>query len=236
MNDFRNITTGTQGRVETLNAFMRSVYAWMSVGLGLTALAAYMVASSPSMMQLIMGNSILFFGLIIAEFALVFGISAGISKLSAEMASGFFLLYSVLNGVTLSVIFILYTQASIVMTFLICAGMFGAMSVYGMTTQKDLTSWGSFLFMGLIGIIIASIVNIFMKSSGLNFVISGIGVLLFTALTAYDTQKLTRMGESAPMNDSVALRRGSILGALTLYLDFINLFLMLLRFFGQSRD
>ncbi len=236
MNDFRNITTGTQGRVETLNAFMRSVYAWMSVGLGLTALAAYMVASSPSMMQLIMGNSILFFGLIIAEFALVFGISAGISKLSAEMASGLFLLYSVLNGVTLSVIFILYTQASIVMTFLICAGMFGAMSVYGMTTQKDLTSWGSFLFMGLIGIIIASIVNIFMKSSGLNFVISGIGVLLFTALTAYDTQKLTRMGESAPMNDSVALRRGSILGALTLYLDFINLFLMLLRFFGQSRD
>lgn len=236
MNDFRNITTGTQGRLETLNAFMRSVYAWMSAGLGLTALAAYMVASSPSMMQLVMGNRILFFGLIIAEFALVFGISAGISKLSAEMASGLFLLYSVLNGVTLSVIFILYTQASIVMTFLICSGMFGAMSVYGMTTQKDLTSWGSFLFMGLIGIIIASIVNIFMKSSGLNFVISGIGVLLFTALTAYDTQKLTRMGESAPMNDNVALRRGSILGALTLYLDFINLFLMLLRFFGQTRD
>ncbi len=236
MNDFRNIAAVTQSRVETVNAFMRGVYLWMSMGLGLTALTAYMVATSPAMISLIFGNKMVFLGLIIAELALVFGISAGVSRLSASMASGLFMLYSVLNGATLSAVLLYYTAASIAMTFLICAGMFGAMTVYGLTTQKDLTSWGSFLFMGLIGLIIASVVNIFMKSSAMEFVISGVGVLLFTGLTAYDTQKLKVMGESAPMDDSLAIRRGSILGALTLYLDFINLFLMLLRFFGQARD
>lgn len=236
MADFRTVSTHSAPRAEVLNAYMRGVYQWMAGGLGLTAIMAYMVASSPSLVQAIFGNPILFWGLIIAEFGLVMGISGGISKLSASTASGLFLLYSALNGVTLSAILLAYTQASVAGTFVICAGMFGAMSVYGMVTKKDLTSMGSFMFMGLIGIILASVVNIFLKSPGLDFAISGIGVLVFVGLTAYDTQKLKVMGQSAPMNDATAVRRGTILGALTLYLDFINLFLMLLRFFGQGRD
>lgn len=236
MADFRTVSTHSAPRAEVLNAYMRGVYQWMAGGLGLTAVMAYMVASSPTLVQAIFGNPILFWGLIIAEFGLVMGISGGISKLSAGTASGLFLLYSALNGVTLSAILLAYTATSVAGTFVICAGMFGAMSVYGMVTKKDLTSMGSFMFMGLIGIILASVVNIFLQSPGLDFAISGIGVLVFVGLTAYDTQKLKMMGQSAPMNDATAVRRGTILGALTLYLDFINLFLMLLRLFGQGRD
>ena len=236
MADFRTVSTHSAPRAEAINAYMRGVYQWMAGGLGLTALVAYMVASTPTLQNAIIYNPILFWGLIIAEFGLVMGISGGISKLSAGTASGLFLLYSAINGATLSVILMAYTESSIAGTFVICAGMFGAMSVYGMVTKKDLTSMGSFMFMGLIGIILASVVNIFLQSPGLNFAISGIGVLVFVGLTAYDTQKLKVMGQSAPMNDATAVRRGTILGALTLYLDFINLFLMLLRFFGQGRD
>ena len=236
MADFRTVSTHSAPRAEVINAYMRGVYQWMAGGLGLTAVMAYMVASSPTLVQAIFGNPILFWGLIIAEFGLVMGISGGISKLSAGTASGLFLLYSALNGVTLSAILLAYTATSVAGTFVICAGMFGAMSVYGMVTHKDLTSMGSFMFMGLIGIILASVVNIFLQSPGLDFAISCIGVLVFVGLTAYDTQKLKVMGQSAPMNDATAVRRGTILGALTLYLDFINLFLMLLRLFGQGRD
>jgi uncharacterized protein len=236
MADFRSATTRTAPQAEVLNAFMRGVYQWMAGGLALTAITAYLVASTPALVQAIFGNQILFWGLIIAEFGLVMWISAGIGKLSASMASGLFLLYSGLNGVTLSAILLAYTGSSVVGTFVICAGMFGAMSIYGMVTKKDLTSLGSFMFMGLIGIILASVVNIFLRSPGLEFAISGIGVLVFVGLTAYDTQKLKEMGQTAPMEDGTAVRRGTILGALTLYLDFINLFLMLLRFFGQGRE
>ncbi|MDQ7032279.1 MAG: Bax inhibitor-1/YccA family protein [Desulfonauticus sp.] len=222
--------------VKALNAFMRGVYQWMAIGLGLTGAIAYYTATSPKMLQLIFGNPMLMWGLIIAEFLLVIVISAGISRMSAGMATGLFLLYSALNGLTLSAIFLIYTSSSIASTFFVCAGMFGAMSIFGLTTNMNLTSWKSFLYMGLIGIIIASIVNMFLHSSGLNFVISGIGVIVFVGLTAYDTQKLKEMGASAPYDDQLAIRRGTILGALTLYLDFINLFLMLLRFMGQTRD
>lgn len=228
--------SGTKTQVEVLNAFMRGVYQWMTLGLGLTGIVAYLTATSPSLLQIIFGNPMIMWGLLIGELLLVLGLSAGISRLSGGTATFLFLLYSGLNGLTLSAIFLVYTASSIASTFLICAGMFAAMSIYGLTTKKDLTSWGSFLFMGLIGIIIASIVNIFLKSPGFNFVISGLGVIIFVGLTAYDSQKLKRMGESAPYDDAVAIRRGTILGALTLYLDFINLFLMLLRFFGQSRE
>jgi len=223
-------------KAEALNAFMRGVYGWMCLGLGVTTVAAYLTVSSQAMMQFIFGNQIVFFGLVIAEFALVISISAAIRRLSASAASGLFLLYSALNGLTLSAIFVVYTQSSIMSAFLVSAGMFGAMSIYGLVTKKDLTSWGSFLFMGLIGIIIASIVNIFVKSSAMSSIISYVGVLVFVGLTAYDTQKLKIMGETAPMGDGTAVRRGTILGALTLYLDFINLFLMMLRIFGGSRD
>jgi FtsH-binding integral membrane protein len=235
MADFRTYST-PKARTEVLNVFMRGVYQWMAMGLGLTALVAYFVVSSPTLIQAVFGNPLLFWGLIIGEVMLVVAISGGITRLSAQAATTLFLVYSGLNGITLSAILLIYTATSIASTFLVCAGMFGAMSVYGLTTRKDLTSWGSFLFMGLVGIILASIVNIFLKSPAVNFVLSAIGVIVFVGLTAYDTQKLKVMGETAPLDDSLAMRRGTILGALTLYLDFINLFLMLLRFFGQTRD
>jgi FtsH-binding integral membrane protein len=233
---YRSMQT-TQSRVEVVNAFMRGVYGWMCLGLLLTAGASAFTVSSPAMMQAVFGNQILFFGLIIAEFALVLGISAAINRLSAGAASGLFLLYSALNGVTLAAIFAIYAKAVIINAFLVTGGMFGAMSLYGLLTRRDLTSFGSFLFMGLIGIIIASVVNIFTKSAMMDFIISCVGVLVFLGLTAYDTQKLKVMGEMAPADDATAVRRGTILGALTLYLDFINLFLMMLRLFsGSNRD
>jgi hypothetical protein len=226
----------TQSRVQVVNAFMQGVYRWMGTGLAVTAVAAYFTASSPALMGIIFGNPIVLFGLIAAELGLVLAVSAGISRMSGTTATGLFMLYSALNGITLSAVLTVYTPASVVSTFVVCAGMFGAMSLYGMTTRKDLTGWGSFLFMGLIGIILAMVVNIFIQSPMINFVVSGLGVLIFVGLTAYDTQKLTRMGESAPMDDATAVRRGTILGALTLYLDFINLFLFLLHFLGQMRE
>jgi len=234
---YRSMQT-TQSRAEVVNAFMRGVYGWMCLGLLVTAMASVYVVSSPALMQAVFGNQILFFGLIIAELALVVGLSAAINRLSAGTASSLFLLYSALNGVTLSAVFIIYAKATIFKAFLVSGGMFGAMSLYGLMTRRDLTSMGSFLFMGLIGIVIASIVNIFTKSAMMDFIISCVGVLVFTGLTAYDTQKLKVMGEMAPADDATAVRRGTVLGALTLYLDFINLFLMMLRLFGggSSRD
>jgi hypothetical protein len=220
-----------------VNSFIQSVYNWMAVGLGLTGVTAFLVANSPAMMQLIFGNRLLFFGLIIAELVLVFSISAKVGKMTASTATGLFVLYAVLNGLTLSVIFLAYTASSIASTFFICAGTFLACSIYGMMTKRDLTSMGGFLMMGLIGIIIASVVNMFVQSSGMAMVISYIGVLVFVGLTAYDTQKLKNMAMTQPDGlDAAVIRKGAILGALSLYLDFINLFLMLLRIFGGGRD
>jgi hypothetical protein len=220
-----------------VNSFIQSVYNWMAVGLGLTGVTAFLVANSPAMMQLIFGNRLIFFGLIIAELVLVFSISAKVGKMNASTATGLFVLYAVLNGLTLSVIFLAYTASSIASTFFICAGTFLACSIYGMMTKRDLTSMGGFLMMGLIGIIIASVVNMFVQSSGMAMVISYIGVLVFVGLTAYDTQKLKNMAMTQPDGlDAAVVRKGAILGALSLYLDFINLFLMLLRIFGGGRD
>ena len=221
--------------------FMSHVYRWMTIGLGVTAVTAFLVASSPTLAWAILGNSLIMIALIVAQIGLVIALSAAIHKFSAGTATGVFLLYALLNGLTLSSIFLVYPIGSIANAFLTCTGMFLAMSVYGTVTKRDLTGLGSFMFMGLIGIIIAAIVNIFLASSMLDFVISCAGVIVFTGLTAYDTQKLRQFGEAAPLNDSAAIqngviRRGAILGALTLYLDFINLFLMLLRLFGGSRD
>ncbi len=158
-------------------------------------------------------------------------------KIRAATASGLFIGYSVLNGLTLSVVFLAYTGSSIAATFFITAGMFGAMAVYGLVTKRDLSGWVSFLFMGLVGIIIASIVNIFLKSSGVSWMVFVLGVFIFTGLTAYDVQSIKRMGEEGIMaQGQEAVSKGSLMGALRLYLDFINLFLMLLRFFGGSRD
>ena len=225
-----------QSGVRVLSEYMRQVYLWMCVGLGVTSIVAYGVANSPSISNLILGNTLVFIMLVVAQFALVIALSAAIDKLSAGMATGLFILYSALTGATISSIFIYYPIASIGMAFLVTCCMFGAMTVYGFVTKRDLTSFGSFLFMGLIGIIVAMIVNIFLKSSMMNFIVCCLGVLIFTGLTAYDTQRIARFGEDAPEGDAVAMRRGAILGALTLYLDFINIFLMLVQLFGGNRE
>ena len=217
-----------------INEFVRSVYNWMAIGLALTGFVAFYVSNNESMMRLIFGNQIIFFGLIIGELALVFTISARVQKIKASTATALFVLYAALNGVTLSVIFLIYTRTSITSTFFICAATFVTCSIYGMTTKRDLTSLGGFMVMGLIGIIIASVVNIFIGSYGLHMIISYIGVIVFVGLTAYDTQKLKTMALSQPAGlDAGVVRKGAILGALSLYLDFINLFLMLLRILGN---
>lgn len=218
-----------------LQTFMAQVYGWMTVGLLLTAFVALYVASSEALLSMIFSSKIVFFGLIIAQLGLVFVLSGMVHKMSGAMATSLFMLYSVLTGVTISSVLLLYTASSIASTFFICAAMFGALSIYGYTTKRSLTGMGSFLFMGLIGIIIASIVNIFMQSSMMSMVISYAGVLIFAGLTAYDTQKLKDMGNEINQEDKENMRRYSIMGALTLYLDFINLFLMLLRILGDRR-
>lgn len=230
-----NSMTVTQARQEASTVFLAKTFNWMAVGLAITGVVAYFTAATGLAYSII--GSPLFYVLVFAELGLVFYLSARISKIQASTASGLFIGYSVLNGLTLSVIFLAYTSSSIAATFFITAGMFGAMAVYGLVTKRDLSGWGSFLFMGLIGIIIASVVNIFLQSSAMSWVVSMIGVIVFTGLTAYDVQKIKRIGEEGIMSQgNEAIRKGSIMGALTLYLDFINLFLMLLRFFGGSRD
>jgi FtsH-binding integral membrane protein len=220
-----------------VNSFVQSVYQWMAVGLALTGFTAFYVASSESMVELIFGNQLIFFGLIIGELAMVWTLSARINKMASSTATMMFLAYSALNGVTLSSIFIVYAMSSIASTFFICSATFVACSVYGMTTKRDLTSFGSFFIMGLFGIIIASVINLFLKSSAMQMIISYVGVIVFVGLTAYDTQKIKEMALTQPSDlEAGVLRKGAIIGALELYLDFINLFLMLLRIFGGSRD
>ncbi len=213
-------------------AFIRRVYGWMFGGLLLTTLASVWVISSPAMQAIVLGNPIVTIGLILTELAIVIFLSFRLTKMSPAVAASSFLVYSFLNGLTLSVIFWQYSHASIVQAFLTAAGMFGAMSVYGLVTKRDLTSWGAFFFMGLMGIILCSVVNIFLRSSGLSLVISVVGVFIFLGLTAWDNQKLKTMATvTGPMQENVA-----VIGALALYLDFLNLFLFLLRLFGDRRQ
>ena len=213
---------------------MRKVYVWMSLALAITGFTAYGVATSPGIMQAIYTNQILFWGLIIAEFALVIGVSAAINKLSLTTATLMFILYSVINGALLSYIFILYTASSISTVFFITAGTFAAMAFIGYTTKTDLSSWGKILLMALIGLIIATVVNVFIKSTMFDMILSYVGVLIFVGLTAYDTQKIKNMLYEAEYADE-SYQKLALLGSLTLYLDFINLFIYLLRIFG-SRD
>lgn len=238
-----NLTLDSRAREQAMQGFMTQVFGWMTIGLLLTAFTAWYAAPAEfsryavanSLTGKIASNPIFFWGLIIAELGLVFIISGMIEKMNSATATGLFMLYSVLNGLTLSVVLVAYTSESVASTFFITAFTFGAMAAYGYTTKKDLTSWGSLLFMGLIGIIVATIVNIFLKSSALGMIIAYVGVLVFVGLTAYDTQKLKYYGEQLSADDSEGFKKASILGALTLYLDFINLFLMLLRILGDRR-
>ena len=220
-----------------VNSFVRSVYNWMAIGLALTGFVAYSVANMPEIRDVIFGAPVIFFGLIIAQLALVFVISARITRMQATTATLLFLIYSALNGATLSSIFLAYAQSSITTTFFVCSATFVGCSIYGWTTRRDLTSFGGFLTMGLIGIIIASLANMFFRSTAISAIVSYIGVFVFVGLTAYDTQDIKNMALAQPADiDAGAVRKGAILGALKLYLDFINLFLMLLRIFGSSRD
>ncbi|MBE0396546.1 Bax inhibitor-1/YccA family protein [Citrobacter amalonaticus] len=218
-----------------LQTYMAQVYGWMTVGLLLTAFIAWYAANSSAFMELLYTNRIFFFGLIIAQLAVVFVLSGLVNRLSAGVMTTLFMLYSVLTGLTLSSIFIIYTASSIASTFVVTGGMFGVMSLWGYTTKRDLSGWGNMLFMALIGIILASLVNFWLKSEALMWAVTYIGVVVFVGLTAYDTQKLKNIGEQIDVRDSSNLRKYSILGALTLYLDFINLFLMLLRILGNRR-
>ncbi len=220
--------------VQAATGFLPRVYVWMTAGLLLTALAAVITLSSQTLLNLVFGNRMVFYALIFGELGLVIALSAAINRISSGTATLLFLLYSALNGVTFASIFLVYTGSSIASTFVISAGTFGAMSLYGFATKRDLTGWGSFFFMGLVGIIIASLVNIFLQSAMVTWVVSYLGVFIFVGLTAYDTQKLKRIGESG-FGDAGQRRKAVILGALTLYLDFINLFLMLLRVLGNRR-
>jgi len=218
---------------ERVTAFLRKVYGWMAVGLGVTAVVALSVAGSPALVQTIFGNRILFFGIVLGELGLVFYLSARVQKLAPGTAAALFLVYSALNGVVLASIFLLYTGTSIATTFLVTAGMFAALAIYGSTTKRSLAGVGQFVFMGLIGLILASIVGMFWHSPGLQFGISIVGVIVFTGLTAWDAQRLKAMAVAVPEGSAGSY---AVVGALSLYLDFINLFLFLLRFMGGRRD
>lgn len=221
---------GGQSLSSHVSAVMKSVYAKMTIALVVTAFVSLFCANSLSYLRFMATNSWMMWVLVIAEFGIVFGVGAGINKLSSTTASLLFYVFAVINGMLLAPVFLIYTGASIAKTFFITAGTFGAMSVYGYSTNRDLSRFGSILFMALIGLIIASIVNIFAQSSTLDWIISGVGVLLFVGLTAWDTQQIKNMAQMMP---AASAGRLATIGALNLYLDFINLFLYLLRFFGD---
>ncbi|MBQ2193501.1 MAG: Bax inhibitor-1/YccA family protein [Prevotella sp.] len=234
-NDYEMETAFRERELEAsaaLPVLMRKVYVWMTLALVITGFTAYAVAATPNLQQLVFANTWVLWGLIIAEVGLVIAINAAINKLSLAMATLLFILYSVINGATLSVIFVAYSIGTISKVFFITAGTFAVMAFIGYVTKTDLSKMGKILFMALIGIIIATVVNIFVKSSGLDMILSYVGVLVFVGLTAYDTQKIKQMLWQAG-NVSENSQKVALLGALSLYLDFINLFLYLLRIFGR---
>lgn len=223
--------TQVQTRV---SEFVRGVYNWMALGLALTGVVAYFVASNEPILRFVFQARWLFF---IGEIALVFYLAARIQKMQASTATAMFMFYAALNGATLSFIFIAYAGSTIASAFFVCAATFLALSIFGWTTKKDLSALGQFFFIGIVGIIIASVINIFIQSHGMQMIISYVGVLLFAGLTAYDTQEIKRMALSQPAGlNAAVVRKGSIIGALKLYLDFILMFQYLLYIFGGSRD
>ena len=217
------------------SVLFRNVYTWMTLALVITGAVAMYMAKSMTLLSMIMQNSLLFWGILIAELGVVWYLSARIHRISFTSATLLFILYSILNGATLSMIFLIYTMSSIATTFFVTAGTFGVMALFGYVTKKDLTRLGSLCFMGIIGIIIASLVNIFLQNSMMDMIISYIGVLLFVGLTAYDSQKIKRllMQDGVEINETT--QKIALLGAMTLYLDFINLFLYLLRILGDRK-
>src|SRR5215831_8140040 len=223
------LTTNTVQTADRVTAFLWKVYGWMAVGLGITAIVAFSVAGSPDLLRVLIGNRLVFFAFVIAQLGLVFFLSARADHLAPGTAAGLFALYSALTGVTLSVILLAYTGESITMTFVVTAGMFGALALFGSTTKRSLAGAGQFFMMGLI---LASILGMFWHNDALQFLISVVGVIVFTGLTAWDAQRLKQMALTLPAGQVDAY---AVVGALSLYLNFINLFLMLLRVTGSRR-
>ncbi|MES2766217.1 MAG: Bax inhibitor-1/YccA family protein [Bacteroidota bacterium] len=236
MENYPNTLASESAIVEAQKQYLAKVYAWMVGGLLLTGIVSYAIAGSETFLNMLSENPSILWISLLAELGLVIALSAAINKISPMVAGAMFLAYSFLNGITLSLLFMAYTAESLTSTFFIAAGMFGAMSIYGFVTKRDLSGMGSFMFMGLIGLIIASLVNMWLQSPMINWVASIIGVIIFTGLTAYDTQQLKEQYalESGPDGAALA-QKGAIIGALKLYLDFLNLFLMLLRVMGNRR-
>lgn len=231
---YGNATTAVPKVEEAYVArYVSKVYAWMFLGLMVTALAGFFGSQSTALLELIVSNKILFFGIFIAQIALVGFLSVRINKMSYATAVGVFLLYALLNGLVFTIVFFAFSASSLITVFAITAGTFGIMSAVGYYTKQDLTKFGRIMLMGLLGVVIASVVNFFMESSTLQWIISYVGVAVFVGLIAYDTQKIKSY---AYIEDAEMRKKASIMGALSLYLDFINLFLLLLRFFGGSRD
>jgi FtsH-binding integral membrane protein len=218
---------------ERVNPFLRAVYGWMCAGLAITAVTAAFVASSPALVTALVANRLLFWVLVLGQLGIVFALSARVDRLAPSTASALFIVYSALTGVTLSLILLVFTGESIATTFVVTGGMFGALALYGSATRRDLSGLGSFLFMGLVGVMLASIVGLFWQNDALQFLISFVGVIVFTGLTAFDAQRLKAMALAMPGGQTGSY---AVVGALALYLDFINLFLFLLRFLGQRRD
>ncbi|HWP65705.1 MAG TPA: Bax inhibitor-1/YccA family protein [Candidatus Limnocylindria bacterium] len=227
------VRAGTPAAAERVTAFLRGVYGWMGAGLGVTAVVAVGVAGSPAIVGALVRSPLVLLALIGGELALVFYLSARVARLAPATAAGLFLLYSALNGVTLSLVLLAYTGESVANTFVVCAVMFGALAAYGSTTRRSLAGLGQFAFMGLIGLLVAMVVGIFWHNDALQFVIACAGVVVFTCLTAWDAQRLRTMALSLPDGQVGAY---TVVGALSLYLDFVNLFLFLLRFLGGRRE
>ena len=232
-NFYNQVEERAQSSALSFPALMSKVYLWMMLALVVTGMTAYYVASSPAILYAIVSNQIAFWGLFIGELVLVFVLSSRIMSLSFVTASLMFVIYSIMNGVFFSFILLAYTEQSIATTFLITAGTFGAMSLFGFVTKRDLSTMGRILFMLLIGLLIATVVNIFMKAEGLTLILNYAGVVIFVGLTAYDTQSIKQMLQEH--GDKEGAEKIALLGSLSLYLDFINLFIYLLRFFGESR-
>ena len=232
-NFYNQVEERAQSSALSFPALMSKVYLWMTLALVVTGMTAYYVASTPAILYAIVSNQIAFWGLFIGELVLVFVLSSRIMRLSFVTASLMFVIYSIMNGVFFSFILRAYTEQSIATTFLITAGTFGAMSLFGFVTKRDLSTMGRILFMLLIGLIIATVVNIFMKAEGLTLILNYAGVVIFVGLTAYDTQSIKQMLQEH--GDKEGAEKIALLGSLSLYLDFINLFIYLLRFFGESR-
>lgn len=229
------VLSQSQAGGNVLSRTMSNIYLWMTAGLALTGIVSFAVLNNPALLKAIVYNQFLFFGLIIAELAVIIFLSARIQRMSPLAATVAFAAYAVLNGITLTPIFLIYTGESIAMTFFIAAGTFAGVSLFGYVTKRDLTGVGAIAGMALWGLILATVVNLFLRSSTMMLVISYVGVVVFVALTAYDTQVLKRMSESMDSSDESVFVKFSIIGALKLYLDFINLFLMLLRIMGRRR-